>query len=133
MARTFHLSCNGPLDTSEDAMEALSHALSRLISDPRTLDRLLLATTIAPCRINTPNGTLAEARSMDSALMAIGLFSEIFVRESSFPDHPGIFINEREGSRRGAPPSDLSEEPETPSITPGRELRGRKGRRSSDR
>lgn len=129
MARTFHLSCNGPLDTDEEAIETLSHSLSRLINDPRTLDRLLEATTKSPCRINTVNGTLSEARSMDSALMAIGLFSEIFVLDSNFPLDPGVFISERIGARRNPPPSG-------PPLDPGpspSDPRAKKGRRDSDR
>lgn len=132
MARTFHLSCNGPLDTADEAIETLSHALSRLINDPRVLDRLLEATILLPCRINTVNGTLAEARAMDAALMSLGLFSEIFVLDSHFPDDPGVFINERLGSRRGPPPTSASAEP-IPAESDGDDQREKKGRRSSDR
>lgn len=132
MARIFFLSCNGPLDDSPEAIEALGPQLSALIHDPRILDMLLSASVREPCRINTPKGTLAEARTMDAALMGLGIFSVIHVSDTRMPGKSGIFVSDRQGPRRTDPGQPAPAPSAIPEANPRNDKRGSRGRRAGE-
>lgn len=97
--RAFHLHCMGPLDPSVPAASRLAQ-LSGFISDPATIRDILLATPDAPRSIRPARPTLPDAHALDSALLAVGIFSHVCYVDSFEPRVARVFIDQREGPRR---------------------------------
>lgn len=107
MARTFHLSCMGPIDPESDDLTLTGVGLQSFVNDPHAIDAILQATPVTPLKLNPPGNTLAKAKALDAALLRLGIHSQICYIDSTQPGVSQVFINERQGDRRnGKAPAD---------------------------
>jgi len=114
MARTFHLSCMGPIEPNSYDLPLTAVGLQRFFNDSHAIDAILNATPLSPIKLNPHGNTLPKAQALDAALLRLGIHTQICLIDSTQPSIAHVFINERQGDRRTSKAPSYAEQRKSP-------------------
>lgn len=134
MARLFHLACMGPLAPDFDR-RTLAPKIAALLGDSATARQAMDASPSTPIPIAIAKPTLAAARTLDQALLKLGIMSVVCYVDASLPKTNRIYIDQRQGPRRSDAKTgvDASAAPKVVKVRSADDLRATRGRRDQDK